>query len=123
MQLYKLQIGYSYYTITAIPISYYIMLLNILFLFIILALLNNLNIPFINYALFQFNGHAITVYNLIVVALFVYLIGFLPRPFKEIVTVLLILWILSILGILAIGGFTNIVIVAIVLILLFNIFR
>lgn len=99
------------------------MLLNILFLVIILALLNNLNLPIINNVLMQFNGHPITVYNVVVLALLVYLIGFLPRPFKEIVSVLLFLWVLSFLGILVIGGLTNILIIAVVAVLLFNIFK
>ena len=99
------------------------MLFNILLLILILALLNNLNLPFINTALMQFNGNPITLYNLIILALLVYLIGFLPRPFKEIVGVLLFLWVLSTLGILVIGGLTNILIIAVIVVLAFNLFR
>lgn len=99
------------------------MLINILLLVVILALLNNLNVPFINMVLLQLNGKGITLYNIIVFVLLAYLISFLPRPFKEIVGVLLFLWVLSLLGILAIGGFTNIVVIAIIAVLLFNIFR
>lgn len=99
------------------------MVFNILLLIVILALLNNLNIAFINSVVFSINNHGVTWYNLIVLALLIYLIGFLPRPFKEIVSVLLFLWILSILGILVIGGLTNILIIAVIVVLLFNMFR
>lgn len=53
------------------------------------------------------NGHPINLWDIFVFLLIIWLIGVLPTPFRQIVTVLLILWLLSVLGILAIGGLSN----------------
>lgn len=99
------------------------MILNILLVIIILALLNSMGISFMNYVVFTILNQGITIYNLLVLAIMIYLIGLLPRPFKEIVGLILVLWILSFLGIIFVGGLSNILIIAIVIVLLLNIFR
>lgn len=105
-------------------LSFYNMIINIILLVVILLLLNNIDISFINnIKLFTLNKHNVNFYDIILFALFVYLIGFLPRPFKEIVGVILFLWLLSLLGILVIGGLSNIILIALIVVLIFSIFR
>lgn len=78
---------------------------------------NGVTIP--NWELFSINGHLITLWNLLTFALIVWAIGILPRPFREIGSVLLILWVLSIFGILTITGLSNIILIAVIVGLIF----
>ncbi len=92
-------------------------------LFVILAILiglwflgyapvGGLHVP--DTALFSINNHQITLWNLLVVFAVGWAISILPRPFREIASVLLLLWVLSVLGILAIAGLSNILLIAII---------
>ncbi len=67
-----------------------------------------------NITLFSVNNHQITLWNVLVVLAVGWTIGVLPRPFREIASVLLILWVLSVVGIFAIGGLANILLIAII---------
>ena len=90
----------------------------LLVLLIVFSFLGYIQIPwlsFINFVLFVINGEDITVLDLLVFLVVLWLIGILPSPFREIGAVLFILWILGQLGIIAIAGFTNIILIAIVI--------
>ncbi|SRR5258706_1652783 len=65
--------------------------------------------------LFQFMNHVITLWDLIIFLLIIWLIGILPSPFREIASLLFILWILSVLGIIAVVGISNLLVIAIIL--------
>lgn len=94
------------------------MIAAILVLLIILWALGYVNIsalPIPNVELFVLNGHPITLWNLLTVFVITWLIGILPRPFREIAIVLFILWLLSIIGVLAIAGLSNLLLIAIIL--------
>lgn len=64
--------------------------------------------------LFTINGQVITLWNILILLVIAWLIGILPRPFREIASVLLVLWVLSVLGVLAIAGLSNIIIIAVI---------
>ena len=92
-------------------------------LFIILVVL--LGLWFLGYApvagvhipntvLFSINNHPITLWNVLVVFAVLWAISILPRPFREIASVLLLLWVLSVVGIFAIAGLSNVILIAII---------
>lgn len=64
--------------------------------------------------LFSINGHTISLWNLLTLAIILAIIGILPRPFQVIALVLLLVWILSLLGIFIFAGFSNIVVLIII---------
>lgn len=92
-------------------------------LFVILAIL--IGLWFLNYApisgvnipnsvLFSINNHQITLWNVLILLAVGWAISILPRPFREIASVLLLFWVLSVVGILAIAGLPNILLIAII---------
>jgi len=84
------------------------------------APINGVDIP--NTVLFSINNHQITLWNVLILLAVGWAISILPRPFREIASVLLLLWVLSVIGILAIAGLSNILIIAIILGFAFYIF-
>lgn len=94
------------------------MLVAILVILIFLWLLGYISLPGIvipNITFFVINGQPITLWNILMFAVIVWLIGILPRPFREIAAVVFLLWILSTLGILAIAGLPSLLVGAIIL--------
>ncbi len=63
-------------------------------------------------ALFNFNGRIITLWDILIFAVLVWVISILPRPFREIASVLLIIWTLALLGIIAVAGLSSILIIS-----------
>lgn len=101
------------------------MLMAIVIILIILwflgyAPLSGITIP--NIALFTINNHAVTLWEILILAVIGWAIGILPRPLQAIASVLLVLWVLSVLGILAIAGLPNILVLVIILGLIISIF-
>jgi hypothetical protein len=93
------------------------MIITILAILIILWFLGytpigGINIP--NVTLISINNHAITLWNVLILLAILWGISILPRPFREIASVLLLLWVLSVIGILAIAGLSNILVIAII---------
>lgn len=74
--------------------------------------INGITIP--DFILFTINGHSITLWNIITLLVVGWIIGLLPSPLREIVSVLLVLWILSLLGILFFGSLGSLLIIAII---------
>jgi hypothetical protein len=69
--------------------------------------------------LFSINGHPITLWNLLILAVIGWAIGILPSPFKQITSILLLLWILSVLGVITIvAGLSNILVIVIIIAIL-----
>jgi len=64
--------------------------------------------------LFRFNGLAITIWDLLIFLVFVWLVGILPSPLRQIAAVFILIWILAALGIIAIAGLSNILVIAII---------
>lgn len=73
-------------------------------------------------ALFTINGHAITLWEILILLAIGWAISILPKPLQAIASVLLVLWILSVLGILAIAGLSNIIVLVIIIGLIVSIF-
>ncbi len=84
------------------------------------APITNISIP--NISLFTINSHAITLWEVLILAVVLWAIGILPRPLQTIASVLLLLWVLSVLGILAIAGLPNIIVLIIIVGLIISIF-
>jgi hypothetical protein len=76
-------------------------------------------LPLLNQILFTINGHAITIWEILILLIVSWAIGVLPSPLKQIAGVLLILWILATLGFIAVVGFSSIVVIAIIVGLIF----
>lgn len=87
----------------------------VLALIFVLWLLGFIQLEFLNYVLFDLNSRGISLKDVFIFLLILWLIGLLPRPFREIVSIIFVLWLLSLFGIIAIAGFTNLLILAIVL--------
>ena len=101
------------------------MLIAIVIILIILwflgyAPVSGISIP--NFVLFTINNHAVTLWEVLILAVIAWAIGILPRPFQAVASILLILWVLSVLGVLAIGGLSNIIILVIIVGLIISIF-
>lgn len=67
-----------------------------------------------NFALFNINGHIITLWDLLIFAVIAWAIGILPSPLRQIAGVLLIIWVLATLGVLAIVGLAQIIVLAVI---------
>lgn len=102
------------------------MLATVLFLLIILWVLGFLHIPGVvikDMVLFQFNHHAVTLWELLMLIVIAWAIEALPTPLRQIAFILIILWILSILGIIAVSGLSNLIVVAIIVGLIVAVFQ
>ncbi len=101
------------------------MLVAIVIILIILWILgyapvSGISIP--NFVLVTINNHPVTLWEILILAVIVWTIGILPRPFQAVASVLLLLWVLSLLGILAIAGLSNIIVLVIIVGLIVSIF-
>jgi hypothetical protein len=72
------------------------------------------SLPLINTTLFEVFGRTVTIYDLLVFLLMVWVVDLLPRPFRELAGVVLILWLLAFFGIVAITGLSNILLLALI---------
>ena len=102
------------------------MIVTIIIILVILwflgyAPISGISIP--NIVLFTINNHAVTLWEILILAVIGWAIGILPRPFQTIASVLLLLWVLSVLGIFAIAGLPNIIVIVIIIALIVSIFR
>ena len=64
--------------------------------------------------LITFNAHSITLWDILIFILIIWLIDLLPGPARTVAGVILIIWLLGTLGIIAIPLFSNIVVIAII---------
>lgn len=84
------------------------------------APISGISIP--NISLFSINNHLVTLWEVLILAVIVWAIGILPRPFQAVAGVLLVLWILSVLGIFGIAGLPSIIVLIIIVALIVSIF-
>lgn len=81
---------------------------TVLLLLIVLWLMGIFSpLAFLYRPLGNINGHPISLWDILLFLLIVWLIGILPKPLRQIVTIILIFWLLSLMGILVIGGLSN----------------
>ncbi|HKC05011.1 MAG TPA: hypothetical protein VKC54_04015 [Patescibacteria group bacterium] len=90
------------------------MLTAILVLLVLFWLLGYGPIQVFHLVLLQFNGLTITIRDLLIFLLFIWLVSSLPSPFRQIVMIFILIWILSLLGIIAVAGLSNILVIAII---------
>jgi len=64
--------------------------------------------------LFTLAHRTITLWDLLIFGVILWLIGILPSPFREIAGIFFILWVLSVLGILAFAGSASMLLIAII---------
>jgi len=64
--------------------------------------------------LFRFNGFPVTIWDILIFLVLIWLIGALPSPFRQIAVIFVLLWILSLLGIVFVAGLTSILVIAII---------
>lgn len=101
------------------------MLVTIIIILVVLWLLGyaplaGLSIP--NVTLLNINNHPVTLWELLILLVVGWAIGILPKPFREIASVLLVLWVLSVLGFLAVAGLPNIIVLVIIVGLIVSLF-
>ncbi len=97
----------------------------VLVILLILYFLGYIRIPGIiipNLSLFNFNGHPVTLINLLVFLVIIWAIGVLPSPLRQIAMLLILFWVLSELGILAITGLSNIIVILVIVGLIISLF-
>ena len=70
--------------------------------------------PLFTISLFTLGSKIITLNDILVFMVIIWLIDLLPNPFRQIAVVLFLLWILATVGIIALVGFSNIVLIAII---------
>src|ERR1035437_2338074 len=97
-----------------------IVIILIILWFLGYAPISGISIP--NFVLFTVNNHAVTLWEVLILAVIAWAIGILPRPFQAVASVLLLLWVLSVLGILGIAGLSNIIVLVIIVGLIASIF-
>jgi hypothetical protein len=97
-----------------------IVIILIILWFLGYAPISGISIP--NFVLFTINNHAVTLWEVLILAVIAWAIGILPRPFQAVASVLLLLWVLSVLGIFAIAGLSNIIVLVIIIGLIASIF-
>ena len=69
----------------------------------------------LHFALFHINRNPVTIWDILLLAVIIWMAGVLPSPFKGLATILLILWLLAVMGVIAISGFSNLILVLLLL--------
>lgn len=90
------------------------MLIAILIILFILWLLGYGPFQILSLQLIRLNSHIITLWDILIFFVMLWLISALPGPFRQIASVLFIIWILTVLGIIAIAGLSNLLIISII---------
>src|SRR5258708_37374039 len=93
------------------------MIEGILAILILLYVLGFIKIPGVsipNYHLFTYNGHTITLFEILIAGVIIWLISNLPYWLKFIIGLLLILWVLATLKIIAIQGLAPVILIVII---------
>lgn len=94
----------------------------VLAIIIILWLFGFIQIPYLHNILFHVLGRPITLYNILILLIIMWVIEILPSPLRQIVMILLFLWLLSIFGIIAIAGFSQLIVIAIIIGIIVSLF-
>lgn len=90
------------------------MLLAILVILFLLWLMGYGPFTVLHIILFKFNGLAVSIWDLLIFLVLMWLVGSLPSPFRQIAVVFILVWILSLLGIIAVAGLSSILVIAII---------
>lgn len=64
--------------------------------------------------LLKFNGLAITIWDILIFLVFMWLVGILPSPLRQIAMIFILIWVLASLGIIAVAGLSSMLVIAII---------
>jgi hypothetical protein len=64
--------------------------------------------------LFRFNNFAVSIWDILIFMVLIWLVTSLPSPFRQIAVVFILIWILSLLGVIAVTGLSSILVIAII---------
>lgn len=64
--------------------------------------------------LLKFNGLAITIWDILIFLVFMWLVGILPSPLRQIAMIFILVWVLASLGIIAVAGLSSMLVIAII---------
>ncbi|MFA9288988.1 MAG: hypothetical protein ACEQSA_03860 [Weeksellaceae bacterium] len=98
----------------------------VLIFLIILVALGYIQLPFFaihDIVLFNLLGRSISLYDLLVFLIIVWVIELLPGALRVMAGVVLLLWLLAFFGIIAITGLPNILLIALVIGLAYHLFQ
>lgn len=90
------------------------MLIAILIVLFVLWLLGYGPFQVLAFPLIRLRTHIVTIWDVLLFLVLLWLISALPGPFRQIAAVLFIIWILTVLGIIAIAGLANLLIISII---------
>lgn len=90
------------------------MITAILLVLVLFWLLGYGPFAILHLVLFKFNGLNINLWDILIFLVFIWLVGALPSPFRQIAIVFILIWILSLLGIIAVAGLSNILVIAVI---------
>ena len=90
------------------------MLTVILLILIVFWFLGYGPISALKFPLIILNRLTISLWDILIFLVIIWIIDLLPRPLREIAVVVLIIWLLGIFGIIAIPMFNNVVIIALI---------
>lgn len=91
------------------------MLIGVLVILFVLWLLGYGPFQVLHLNLINLNGHVITVWDLIIFFVLIWLIDLLPSPFRQIAVVMFLIWIIAVLGFIAIPGLSSLLIISTVI--------
>lgn len=91
------------------------MLIGILILLFILWLFGYGPLQVLHLNLFNINGHVVSIWDLLIFLVLIWLIDLLPSPFRQIAVVLFLIWVVASLGFIAIPALSSLLIVSIII--------
>jgi len=90
------------------------MLVAILLILFLLWLMGYGPFLVLHIILFRFNGLAVSIWDILIFFVLIWLVGALPSPFRQIAVVFILIWLLSLLGIIVVAGLSSILVIAII---------
>jgi hypothetical protein len=93
------------------------MIAFILVLLIALWLLGFINLPFLPISdinIINLFGHMISLYDILIFVIILWVVGVLPGVFRTIASLLLVVWLLSFFGVIAITGLSSVVVLVVI---------
>ena len=91
------------------------MLLAVLVLLFIFWLLGYGPFSILQTNLFVLHGHIVTIWDILIFLVLIWLVDLLPSPFRQIAVVLFIIWLLALLGFIAIPALSNLLVISIII--------
>ena len=90
-------------------------MISLILLFLIVFWLTGyLQVPLFAIPILAFGPKNITLNDILVLLVIIWLLDMLPYPFQQIAFVLFLLWILATIGIISLVGFSDIVLIALI---------